>query len=92
MRRGRSFRWDVPGTMLRYAPPMQGLSPREREIARLVALGKSNREIAAQLRLSVRTVENYLYTAYAKLGITKRIELALIVMNRTAPVSLQKVS
>ncbi|MCA1841611.1 MAG: LuxR C-terminal-related transcriptional regulator [Actinobacteria bacterium] len=52
------------------------LSARELEIARLAAAGQSNREIAAQLYLSYRTVENKLYTAYTKLGIARREELA----------------
>jgi ATP/maltotriose-dependent transcriptional regulator MalT len=52
------------------------LSARELEIARLAAAGYSNRDIAAQLYLSYRTVENKLYTAYTKLGIARREQLA----------------
>ena len=52
------------------------LSARELEIARLAASGYSNRDIAAQLYLSYRTVENKLYTTYTKLGIASREELA----------------
>ncbi len=53
-----------------------GLSPRELEIARLAAAGASNKEIADRLVLSVRTVENKLHDAYAKLGVRGRAELA----------------
>jgi DNA-binding CsgD family transcriptional regulator len=51
------------------------LTPREREIAGLVAAGRTNREIAAQLVLSTRTVEAHLRTIYAKLGVRSRVEL-----------------
>ncbi|MFN8019530.1 MAG: helix-turn-helix transcriptional regulator [Acidimicrobiales bacterium] len=52
------------------------LTPREREIALLVADGLSSKEVAARLYLSARTVSNHLQNAYAKLGISKRSELA----------------
>ncbi len=52
------------------------LTPREREVATLAATHASSRDIAARLGLSVRTVDNYLGRAYAKLGITGRAELA----------------
>jgi DNA-binding CsgD family transcriptional regulator len=51
------------------------LSPREREVSLLAARGLSNRAIADELVLSVRTVENHLRSAYVKLGITRRGEL-----------------
>ncbi|MFI5426351.1 helix-turn-helix transcriptional regulator [Aeromicrobium sp. UC242_57] len=51
------------------------LSPRERLAAELAAGGASNADIAAELGLSVRTVENHLARAYVKLGITSRAEL-----------------
>lgn len=52
------------------------LTTREREVATLAAGGLSNAHIAKQLVLSVRTVENHLYRAYAKLGVRSREELA----------------
>ncbi|MFD7325209.1 AAA family ATPase [Streptomyces sp. NPDC059875] len=51
------------------------LSPQEREVVRLAATGATNREIAAQLFLSPRTVGHHLYRAFPKLGITSRTEL-----------------
>jgi DNA-binding CsgD family transcriptional regulator len=54
------------------------LTAREREVARLAAGGLSNREITKQLFLSVRTVENQLQRAYAKLGVRSRTELAAV--------------
>ncbi|NUP53955.1 MAG: helix-turn-helix transcriptional regulator [Catenulispora sp.] len=55
------------------------LSPQEREVVRLAATGATNREIAAQLFLSPRTVGHHLYRAYPKLGITSRTELSQVV-------------
>ena len=52
------------------------LTGREREIADLVAEGRTNREIAEQLVLSTRTVEAHLRSIYAKLGVRSRVELA----------------
>jgi DNA-binding NarL/FixJ family response regulator len=53
-----------------------GLSAREREIAELVAGGQTNRQIAATLFISDRTVENHLSRIFAKLGVSGRAALA----------------
>jgi DNA-binding CsgD family transcriptional regulator len=52
------------------------LTRREREIAALAARGESSKDIAAKLRLSIRTVDNHLQNAYGKLGVSRRAELA----------------
>jgi DNA-binding CsgD family transcriptional regulator len=52
------------------------LTPREMEVARLVAEGLTNREIAGALMLSVRTVENHVDRALGKLGFRTRSRLA----------------
>jgi DNA-binding CsgD family transcriptional regulator len=52
------------------------LTPAERETAVLAASGRSNVEIADELYLSRRTVENRLHRVYEKLGISGRDELA----------------
>jgi DNA-binding CsgD family transcriptional regulator len=53
-----------------------GLTPQELQIVRLAAQGLSNKDIAAQLFLSSRTVGHHLYKAYPKLGVASRGELA----------------
>ncbi|MFB8241084.1 AAA family ATPase [Kitasatospora purpeofusca] len=58
--------------------PISLLSPQEREVVRLAATGASNREIAAQLFLSPRTVGHHLYRAFPKLGVGSRTELAAL--------------
>ena len=52
------------------------LTASELRVAQLAADGKANRAIAAELFVTVRTVEFHLSRAYAKLGIGSRAELA----------------
>jgi len=62
---------------LRRAPDEERplLSPRETEVLRLLALGHTNREIATNLDLSVRTVETHRAHVQQKLGLSSRPEL-----------------
>jgi DNA-binding CsgD family transcriptional regulator len=68
---------DELGRITGRRPSMGELSDAERRVARLAAAGARNREIAAQLFMSVRTVEGHLSSVYAKLGIRSRTELAV---------------
>ena len=61
--------------LLRTAQATASLTERELEIARMAARGTPSREIAETLHVSVRTVQNHLQHAYAKLGVTGRGEL-----------------
>jgi DNA-binding CsgD family transcriptional regulator len=61
---------------LRQATERLPLTDREREIVMLVAAGLSNREMAARLNLSTRTVESHIYRAMARTGTTSREDLA----------------
>ena len=56
----------------RTAPASHGLSVRELEVLRLVAAGKTNREIATELVVSEHTVARHLQNIFAKLGVTSR--------------------
>ncbi|NUW41272.1 helix-turn-helix transcriptional regulator [Nonomuraea rhodomycinica] len=56
--------------------PLAVLTPQELQVVRLAATGASNRDVAARLFLSPRTVAYHLYKAFPKLGITSRAELA----------------
>lgn len=62
-----------------------GLTPREREVAELLAEGRSNRDIATQLVLSERTVETHVANVLAKLGLSGRAQVAAWVV-RHGPV------
>jgi DNA-binding NarL/FixJ family response regulator len=53
-----------------------GLTEREREVAALIARGKSNREIAEMLVVTVRTVEAHITRILDKLGFKSRTEIA----------------
>lgn len=57
-------------------PRMADLSPREAEVAALIAQGRQNKVIAHLMNLSENTVENHLRRIYAKLGIRNRAALA----------------
>ena len=56
--------------------PNERLSVRENQVLKLIAAGKSNKEIAAELTLSVRTVERHVGSIYAKTGARGRVGAA----------------
>jgi DNA-binding NarL/FixJ family response regulator len=59
-----------------------GLTPRELEILRLVASGRSNREIAEALFISIPTVKRHLTTILGKLGVANRTAAAAVAHER----------
>lgn len=79
---GRPIASDMTGHLVQAAmnPPKRrlqahpSLSTRENEVMALVAQGKENKEIAAQLGLSVSTVNAHLQSIYGKLGAQNRVE------------------
>jgi DNA-binding CsgD family transcriptional regulator len=67
---GETLRARGPGR------PIDELTPQELQVATLVAAGLSNKEAAARLFLSVKTIEAHLHRTYRKLGVRSRAELA----------------
>jgi ATP/maltotriose-dependent transcriptional regulator MalT len=59
------------------------LTPREREVAALVAEGRTNRQIGAQLHLSEKTIEKHVSSAMGKLGVSSRTGIARLVERET---------
>jgi DNA-binding CsgD family transcriptional regulator len=60
------------------------LTPREERVARLAAQGRSSREIADELVISIRTVDLHLNNAYRKLGVAGRAELRVALAEKAA--------
>jgi len=58
----------------RPASPAGRLTKRETEVLRLLAAGRSNREVAERLVLSERTVEHHIASIYRKIGAHSRVE------------------
>jgi len=56
---------------------VESLTPSELRVARLAAEGRSNREIAHELYVTLKTIEGHLARAYIKLGIEGRGRLAV---------------
>jgi tetratricopeptide (TPR) repeat protein len=67
------------------APSPGGLTPTEQRVAALVADGKANKEVAAELVVSVHTVESTLTSVYRKLEIRSRTELARRLAEESKP-------
>lgn len=63
--------------------PVDVLTPRELQIALLVAQGRINKQIAYQLNLSEWTVSSYLRRVYAKLGVRTRAAMVAKIMRST---------
>ena len=63
-------------------PDLKKLTPREQDIARLVAQGLTNKEIASQLFLSEGTVRNNLAVVMEKLNVSNRTQLGMVYFER----------
>ena len=69
------------------AGPLPGLSPREREVLSLVAIGRSNRQIAEQLYISPKTASVHVSNILAKLGVSSRGEAAAVAHRLGVPMA-----
>jgi DNA-binding CsgD family transcriptional regulator len=67
------------------SPAIEGLTSAAMRVARLVAAGRTNRQIAAELFISPHTVDSHLRTIYQRLGISSRVELTRIMLQNGAP-------
>jgi predicted ATPase/DNA-binding CsgD family transcriptional regulator len=74
-----------PRTARDDGPGADGLTGRERQIAGLVARGLSNREIAARLVISQRTVDAHLNHIFGKIGVSSRVQLTRWLSDREPP-------
>jgi len=59
---------------------MDQLTPREREVALLVARGLSNKEVASELTISEGTVKVYVHKIMEKLGVKRRYAIILMMI------------
>ena len=59
-----------------------GLTGRERQVADLISQGKSNREIAEEMTIGVKTVETYITRMLNKLGFDSRVQIATWMVER----------
>ncbi len=62
--------------------PSQELSSREREVVRLLVLGKSNQEIGATLQITESTVKFHVNNLMSKLGVNDRLQVVLAALKR----------
>lgn len=60
------------------SPGLQDLSPQERRVLALIAEGRTNKEVAAELGLAEKTVKNYLSTVFEKLHVSRRSQAAAL--------------
>jgi DNA-binding NarL/FixJ family response regulator len=81
---------QVLHTMADEAQPsasLERLSPREREIAALVARGLKNRDMAREISISENTVKRHLQSIFSKTGTHDRLELAVLALNEVRRVA-----
>jgi two-component system nitrate/nitrite response regulator NarL len=65
--------------------PEFGLTQREIEIAGKIAVGRSNKEVGREFSICERTVKHHLTNIFKKVGVSSRLELAVLLRDKTAP-------
>lgn len=76
-----NFPASVPAQPTSLPPELAELTPREREVLRLIATGSSNREIASSLYISERTVKNHITSILSRLNLRDRTQAALFAIS-----------
>jgi two-component system nitrate/nitrite response regulator NarL len=87
---GREGVADLVGYIRRVSAPVREapadtLTPRERDIVSAIVAGEMNKDIARRLAISEQTVKHHLTSIYDKLGVSNRLELALLAVERGLP-------
>jgi DNA-binding NarL/FixJ family response regulator len=72
----------VPQSLPASATRLESLSSRQLDVLRLIARGKTTREIAEALVLSERTIERHIADMYAKIGARNRAEATAYALSR----------
>ncbi|MDX9995044.1 MAG: response regulator transcription factor [Rhodocyclaceae bacterium] len=75
------------GTQTQAGGKLDGLSPREREVALAVAAGATNKEVAQRLDITERTVKAHLSHIFTTLKVRDRLQLAILINGLPAPAS-----
>ena len=70
-------------------PPLRGITPREQQVAALVARGLSNRKIAEQLGVAQSTIQRHIVNILSKLHLESRVQIALWVVTQRSPQTRQ---
>jgi len=79
---GRRYVSSLPGLDLDAAREQDPLTPRELDVVKLIAEAYTNRQIAAILKVSEKTVESHRSNVFAKLGMRDRVELVRYAIKR----------
>lgn len=85
MKGGIYYSAGLAKQLARPMTPVQLLTPREREVLQCIATGKSNKHIARELDLSVRTVETHRLNIKRKLGIEGQADLIRFALENATP-------
>lgn len=80
------IRSTAPGTR----NALESLSPQERRVLALIAEGKTNKEVAAEMNLAEKTVKNYLSTVFEKLHVSRRSQAAALYVQQSQDPSFAK--
>jgi len=74
------LRSELPGLVPGPLFPMPMLTPRDRDVMALVVAGHTNAEIARRLNIQLQTLKNTLSAIYDKLGVSSRLQLAVLLL------------